>query len=114
MVPIWRRPCDEQEEAPRMKRRGGLHPARPYCWPPTKRPRATPGGLIAAGVRCLSRQEGVLPCLRTSPPLGGTLEVHRTSWRIPFPRHACTFLVLGFRGASVWHAPTRVPKQRRP
>ena len=29
------------------------------------------------------------PCLRTSPPLGGTLEVHRTSWRILFPRHAC-------------------------
>ena len=50
---------------------------------------------MAAGVTCLSRQEGVPPCLRTSPPLGGTLEVHRTSWRIPFPRHACTFLVLG-------------------
>ena len=37
----------------------------------------------------LSRREGVPPCLRTSPPLGGTLEVHRTSWRIPLPRHAC-------------------------
>ena len=22
----WRRPCDEQEEAPRVKREGGLHP----------------------------------------------------------------------------------------
>ena len=75
-----------------MKRGGGLHPARPDCWPPTKRPRATPGGLIAASVTCLSRREGVPPCLRTSPPLGGTLEVHRTSWRIPFPRHACSFL----------------------
>ena len=28
-----------------MKRGGGLHPARPDWWPPTKRPRATPGGL---------------------------------------------------------------------
>ena len=84
------------------------------CWPPTKGPRATPGGLIAASVTCLSRQEGVPPCLRPSPPLGGTLEVHQTSWRIPFPRHACTLLVLGFRGAWVSHAPPRVPKQRRP
>ena len=65
-----------------MKRGGGLHPARPDCWPPTERPRATPGGLIAAGVTCLSRREGVPPCLRKSPPLGGTLEVHRTSWRV--------------------------------
>ena len=80
-----------------MKRGGGLLPARPVCWPPTKRPRATPGGLIAASVTCLSRREGVPSCLRTSPPLGGTLGVHRTSWRIPFPRRACTFLVLGFR-----------------
>ena len=110
----WRRPCDEQEEAPRVKRGGGLHPARPDCWPPTKRPRATPGGLIAASVTCLSRREGVPPCLRTSPPLGGTLGVHRTSWRISFPRHACMFLVLGFRGAWVSHAPPRVPKQRWP
>ena len=39
---------------------------------------------------------------------------HRTSWCILFPRHACTFLVLGFRGAWVSHAPPRVPKQRRP
>ena len=69
---------------------------------------------MATSVTCLSRQEGVPPCLRTSPPLGGTLEVHRTSWRIPFPRHACTFLVLGFRGAWVSHAPPRVRKQRRP
>ena len=30
----------------------------------------TPGGLIAASVTYLSRREGVLPCLRTSPPLG--------------------------------------------
>ena len=97
-----------------MKRGGGLHSATPDCWPPTKRPRATPGGLIAAGVTCLSRQEGVPPRLRTSTPLGGPLEVHRTSWRIPFPRHACTFLVLGFGGAWVSHAPSRVPKQRRP
>ena len=96
-----------------MKRGGGLHPARPDCWPPTKRPRATPGGLMAAGVTCLSRREGVPLSLHTSPPVGETLEVHRTSWRIPFPRHACTFLVLGFRGAWVSHAPPRVPKQCR-
>ena len=83
-----------------MNRGGGLHPAGPDCWPPTKRPRATPGGLIAA----------VPPCLRTSPPLGGTLEVHRTSWRIPFPRHACMFLVRAFRGALVSHAPPRVQR----
>ena len=88
-----------------MKRGGGLHPARPDCWPPTKRPRATPGGLIAASVTCLSRREGVPPCLRTSPPLGTTLEVHWTSWCIPFPRHACTFLVLGFRGAWAASSP---------
>ena len=87
-----------------MKREGGLHPARPDCWPPTKRPRATPGGLIAASVTCLSRQEDVPPCLRTSPPLGGTLGIHRTSWRVPFPRHACMFLVPGFRGAWMSHA----------
>ena len=110
----WRRPCHEQEEAPRVKRGGGLHPARPDCWLPTKGPWATPGGLFTAGVKCLSRREGVPPCLRTSRPLGGTLEVHRTSWRIPFPWYACTFLVLGFRAAWVSHAPPRVPKQRRP
>ena len=51
---------------------------------------------MAAGVTCLSCWEGVRLCLRTSPPLGGTLEVQRTSWRIPPPRHACTFLVLEF------------------
>ena len=45
--------------------------------------------------------------------LGGTLEVNRTSWRNLFPRHACMFLVLGFRGTWVLHAPARVPKQRR-
>ena len=110
----WRRPCDEQEEVLRVKRGGGFLPARPDWWPPTIRPRATPRGLIAASVTCLSRQDCVPPSLRTFPPLGGTLEVHRTSWRIPFPRHACMFLVMGFRGAWVSHAPPRVPKQRRP
>ena len=71
-----------------MKRGGGLHPATPDWWPRAKRPRETPGGLIAASVTCLSHREGMPPCLRTSPPLCGTLVVHRTSWRIPFPRHA--------------------------
>ena len=79
-----------------MKRGGRLHPATPDWWPPTKRPRATPGGLISASVTCLSRQEGVPPRLRTCSPLGATLEVHGTSWRIAFLRHACMFLVLGF------------------
>ena len=50
-----------------MKRGGGLHPARPDCWPPTKRPRATPGGLLAASVTCLSRREGVPPCFGRNP-----------------------------------------------
>ena len=71
----------------------------------------TPGELIVATVTYLSRRYGVLRCLRLSLPLGGTLGVHRTSWRIPSPRHACMFLVLGFRGALVSHAPRRVPKQ---
>ena len=63
----------------------------------------------------LSCWEGGPPCLRMSPPFGGTLGFHRTSWRIPFPRHASgAFLVLGFRSAWVLHAPPRVPKQRRP
>ena len=53
-----------------MKRGGGLHPARPDWWSPTKQPRASPGGLIAATPTCLSRQEGVPPCLRTSPAFG--------------------------------------------
>ena len=47
-----------------MKRGGGLHPTGPDCWPPTMRPRVTPGELIAAGVTCLSRLEGVPPCAR--------------------------------------------------
>ena len=96
-----------------MKRGGGLHPARPDCCPPTERPRATQGELIAASVECLSRQEGLPPCLPTSPPLGGTLEVHRTFWRIPFPRHACTFLVLGLRLESQSSAGLRMQPHPR-
>ena len=69
---------------------------------------------MAANVTCLSRREGVLSCFRASSPLGGTLVVHRTSWRIPFPRHACMFAVLGFRSPWVSHAPPGVPQQRRP
>ena len=110
----WNRPCDGQEETSHMKRGGGLYPARPDWSPPTKQARARPGELLPAGVICSSRQEGVPPCLRTSPLLGGTLEVHQTPWHILFPRHACMFLVLGFRGAWVSHAPPRVLKQRRP
>ena len=79
-----------------MKRGGSLVPARPDWWPPTKRPRATPGGLIAASVTaCHAGRVGPRACTR---PLlwAETLGVHRTSWRIPLPRHACMFLVLGF------------------
>ena len=48
-----------------MKRGGGLHPARPDWLPPTERPRATPGGLIAASVTCLSRgRVGPRACAR--------------------------------------------------
>ena len=55
-----------------MKRGSGMHPARPDLWSPTKQPRGAAGGLIAAGMTHLSRREGVPPCLRTSPPVGGT------------------------------------------
>ena len=79
-----------------------------------KWPWATLGGLIAASMTYLSCREAVPPCLRRSPPLGRTLGVHRTSWRIPFPRHASMSLVLGFRGAWVSYTPPRVPQQRRP
>ena len=64
----WRRPFDGKEEAPRLKRGCDLHPAIPDWWPPTKRPRATPEGLVAASMRKVSCREGVPPCLRTSPP----------------------------------------------
>ena len=50
MVPCWRCRCDKQKEALRLKRGGGLHPARPDWLPPKKRPRATPEGLIAVSV----------------------------------------------------------------
>ena len=50
-----------------MKRGGGLHPARPDWWPPTKRPRATAGGLIAASVTCLSRLGGSAPVVAHVP-----------------------------------------------
>ena len=80
-----------------MKRGGGLDVARPDWWPPTKRPRATPGRFIAASVAHVARLEGVPRCFRTFCPLNGALGVHRTSWRIPFPRHGSgVFLVLEF------------------
>ena len=67
---------------------------------PRRLPWAAEGGLIKDGVMHLLRQKGVLPCLRTSPPIGATLGVHRTCCCIPFPRHASgVFVVLGFRGA---------------
>ena len=48
-----------------MKRGGDLHPARPDWWPPTKRPRASPGGLIAASVTaCHDGRVGRRACAR--------------------------------------------------
>ena len=48
-----------------MKRGGGLHPARCDWWPHTKRPRATPGGLIAASVTaCHAETVGPRACAR--------------------------------------------------
>ena len=48
-----------------MKRGGGLVPARPDWWPRTKRPRATPGGLIAASVTaCHAGWVGPRACAR--------------------------------------------------
>ena len=98
-----------------MRRGCGLHPVGADSWPATKRPWETPGGRIATGVTKVSGREVVPPCLRTSPPLDGTLGVHRTSRRIPLLRHAgSVLLVLGFRGAWVSYTPLRVPKQRWP
>ena len=56
-----------------MKRGGNLHLTRPDWWPPKEQPGVTPGGLIVASVMYLSPRQGVLPCLRTPPSLGGTL-----------------------------------------
>ena len=53
-----------------MKRGGGLHPARPDCWPPTKRPRATPGGLITGSVNVLVSPGGCAPVLAHIPSFG--------------------------------------------
>ena len=87
-------PPGGQEEAPRVKRGGGLHPARPDWWPPTKRPWATTGGLMAASVTYLSRQEGVPACLRTSPPFGGTIGCSPDFLAYPFLK-ACQRRGLG-------------------
>ena len=79
MVPPGIAPVTVQEEALRTRGGGGLHPTRPDWWAQTKRPRATPGTLIATSMTNLSHQQGLPPCLRTSPTLGGTLGVHQTS-----------------------------------
>ena len=55
-----------------MKRRGALHLARPDWWPPTKPPRAAPGGLIAAGggtchARRVYSHACARPCFGWSP-----------------------------------------------
>ena len=63
MVPPGLAPVTVQEEALRLKRGGGLDPARPDWWPTTKRPQTTLGGLIAASVRKVPRRGGVPPCL---------------------------------------------------
>ena len=61
-----------------MKQGGGLHLTRPCWWPLTERPRATLGGLLAAHVPHLSRQDDVPSCLRTSPPFDGLPGVSRS------------------------------------
>ena len=86
-----------------MKRGGGLHHARLDRWPPTKQPRATPGGLIAASVTaCHAGRVGPRACAPPLP-LAGNLGVHRTSWRIPFPK-ACMH-VLGTGVPSCFGVP---------
>ena len=66
---------------------------------------------MAGSVTNISRREGVPLRLRTSPPLGGNLGVRKTSWPIPFPRHASgVVLVLGFRGAWVVACSASSPK----
>ena len=82
-----------------MKRGGGLLPARPDCWPPTKRPRATPGGLIADSVTCLSRQEGVAPVLAHVPSFGRN------------PRGSPDFLAYPVPKACMHVLGTRVPRR---
>ena len=73
-------------------RGGGLHPTRPDWWPPTKRPRATPGGLIAASVTaCHAGRVGPRACARpllcaepqgfTGPPgVSRSQGMHACSW----------------------------------
>ena len=69
--PRWRCRCDEQEDAPRVKRGGDLYPARPDWCPETKEPRAPQGGLIAVSVTSFSQPEGVPLCSRTSCSFAG-------------------------------------------
>ena len=99
----WRCRCGEQEEAPRLRREAAYIPLDLTGCPQQSGPGSTG--------RANSRRRAVLVM---PPTMSGTLGVHRTSWRIPFPRRAGgAFLVLGFRGAWVPHAPPRVPKQHR-
>ena len=71
-----------------MKRGGGSHPARPDCWPPTKRPRATLGGLIAADVT-------LAPVLAHVPSFGRNFRGSPDFLAYPVPK-ACMH-VLGTR-----------------
>ena len=79
-----------------MKRGGGLHPARLDCWPPTKRPRARLGGLIAARYVLVS-PGGCAPLL-----------AHVPSFRRN-PRGSPDFLVYPVPKACMHVLGTRVP-----
>ena len=79
-----------------MSRGGGLHPD---WWPPIKRHRATPGGLIAASVTCLSGREGVPPCLRHIPSFGRN------------PRGSPDFLAYPVPKACIYVLGTGVPRR---
>ena len=97
----WRCRCDEQEEAPRLKRGGGLHPARPGGWPPNK---AAPGRNCRANLRrrdVLVALKGCAPVLVHVPSFGRNLR-------------GSSDPLLGFQGAWLSHAPPRVQQQRSP
>ena len=89
----WRCCCDEQEEAPCLKRGGGLHPARPGCWPPTKRRRAAPGGLMATHDVLLTLG-GCAPVLAHMPSFGRNPGGSPDFLAYPVPK-ACQRRVLG-------------------
>ena len=99
-----------------MKRGGGLDPARPDWWPPAKRPRATPGGLIADCLRNVSRPVPCAPVLAHVLFFGLNPRGSADFLAYPVPR-TCQWVVLatsGFEVLSLSHAQPRVLRQLRP